>query len=262
MDGTWITDPRFHQRKCDAAPNAVPRQMIRRREVQLDRCFENAGRNETECTDYAAEAVSMFQKGIDNRCEVEESRRWNASRSRHYAWCLDASAAERKAEAAARKSDVDGCIKRAVLRKTCDEYAEAAVSQALRNERQRCGFRGVSWSKYSDDHFDFCMQADDADREDEAANRDRDLKTCEQKDVVDEECDTYAKRAVRLNDLAEDKDCRLTSVELWSSNYRQHYRFCIESNDEERQAQQQQRRRQLRQCAFQRGFQISIDVDF
>ncbi len=257
--GRWSTNVRAHLKACERAPNQIPQREIPIRESLLDQCFQNAGRNERACTDYATAAVAAFQKGVDNNCEFSESRRWNASKTRHYSWCLDASEGQRKAETAARIDEVSQCVQRAALRKECELYSEGAISQALRNERQRCGFRGVSWSKYSDDHFDFCMSASDGDRRAEETKRDRDLKQCERKVVVDEECDIFAKRAVKANDVAEDKDCRLTDSDLWSSNYKQHYQFCLESNYEERQSQQQLRRRQLRQCGFTRGFKVEIE---
>jgi hypothetical protein len=261
-DPRWATSATVHVRACERAPNQVPGREIPYREALLDQCFQNAGRSERACNDYAVAAIAAFQKAVDNNCEFGESRRWNGSKQRHTAWCLDASEQQRAAETKARSDEVGQCIRLAQQRKDCEAYAGTAIAQALRNERQRCGFRGVTWSKYTDDHYDFCMQANAGDRDAEAARRDRDLKKCEQKEVVDEECDTYATRAVRLNDLAEEKDCRLTGRDLWSSNRRQHYQFCLESNYEERRELQQQRRRQIRQCAFQRGFTISIDIDF
>lgn len=255
----WSDNLQLHRRVCDRAPNKIASQEVSVREDQLAECFDRAGQTEAACTGYAEDAVKQFQVALDNRCNVTESRRWSTSKPRHYAWCLSASDGQRREETAARQTEVKSCIQAASLRKTCQEYADVAVSQSIKNERQKCGFRGVRWSKYGEDHLDFCLGANDAERRAEQVGRERDLRQCADRDVVDEDCDRFAKRAVRANEINDEQNCGLVDRVIWSSNYRRHYDFCSSATFEEREDQIRQRRRGIRQCSNSKGFEITLE---
>lgn len=257
-DLRWSNDERMHLKACQRAPNSVPEREIAYREGQLTACFENAGRREKVCTDYAEAAISQFTENIDNQCGFSGPR-WNANKARHYQWCLDARDQDRKTETETRSTMINECIEQARTRQQCDEYADTAVQAALHNVNRRCGLRGpgVRWSRYRDDHVEFCLNARQSARESEDTTRERELRRCRNQDERDVACDTYAKRSARLSELAEENNCGFDGLE-WSTDPIDHYEYCTGVNYQTRQIQLQEKRQQLRSCSNNRGFTLEL----
>lgn len=257
-DRRWSTDAKIHQRACERAPNSVPEREIAYREDQLTACFEKSGRREQVCTDYADSAIGQFTENLDNQCGFSGPR-WNANKARHYQWCLDARDQDRKSETAARATMINTCIQEAQRRQQCDEYADTAVQAALRNVNRRCGLKGpgVRWSRYRDDHVEYCMAARQSAREAEEATRDRELRRCRGQAERDVACDTYAKRSTRISELAEENNCGFDGLE-WSTDPLDHYEYCLATNYQVRQVQLQDKRQQLRSCSGSRGFTFEL----
>lgn len=187
------------------------------------------------------------------------SRTWNSSKARHYVWCLDASAKAREDEGFKRDDDLAECRRQASLRKACGDYAETAVEQALLNDNERCGLRGATWSKYKDDHVDFCMREGDRVARKEADKRQSALDSCiAGNSAQNDDCERYADAAVKLARVNQDKNCGNRDRALWSTNSREHYDFCMRAKPAIRQELQQQRRKAIQSCSLFRGFRIDI----
>lgn len=255
----WSTDRTVFQDQCGRASRDV-RIDVATRENLLDSCFDTAGAEEAACKTYAEGAVRQFQDSLDEKCDFQDTALWSSSKLRHYQFCLDSSEKERQDAVSEREDQLNECQRQAALRKQCDDYAEVAVGQARLNERLKCGLRGVRWSKYADDHFDFCMRASNRDRDAEQASRDGDLQVCQRKKTqVDAECDIYARKAVRAVQLNGEQRCGNVGREVWNADYKYNYNFCIQSNSEDRLQAQIQRRRALRVCSFLKGFTLEIE---
>lgn len=257
-DLRWSPDERIHRRACERAPNSVPEREVAYREDQLTACFERSGRQELACQTYADEAISQFAENIDNQCGFTGPR-WNANKARHYQWCLDAREQDRKAESEARTSLINRCIQDAQKRQRCEDYADAAIQSAARNVNLRCGLRGpgVRWSRYRDDHVDFCLAARQAALDTEDDVRARELRRCVNRAERDANCEVYAQRSVRISELAEENNCGFDGLE-WSTDPVDHYEYCISNNYQVRQAQLQAKRQELRQCSGRRGFTFEL----
>lgn len=255
----WLDDPAVQRRQCEAAPQRVPEAEFAARQRQLATCFERAGKEEEACVSYADQAVEQYQKAVDAQCELAESRKWNSSKARHYVWCLDASAKEREDMSFERDDDLSECRRQATLRKACGDYAETAIEQASLNENERCGLRGSTWSKYKDDHVEFCMREGERAARREADKRQGELETCiAENDARNADCERYADNAVRLARVNQDKNCGNRDRLVWSTNSREHYDFCMRAKPAIRQEIQQERRKAIQSCSLFRGFRLEI----
>lgn len=255
----WKEDRGFHARACEAAPNRIPVAEFETRQRQLSTCFERAGKEEDACAAFADTAVAQYDKAVEALCEFAELRKWNSSKVRHYVWCLEASQKEREDLSFERDDDIAQCRRQAALRRACGTYAENAIEQASLNENERCGLRGEAWSKYKDDHLDFCMREGEKASRRRADERQRELESCIADNTAqNEECERYADRAVKLARVNEDKNCGNRDRRLWSTNSREHYDFCMRAKPGIRQETQQARRKAIQSCSLFRGFRLEI----
>ncbi len=255
----WLDDAAVQRRQCEAAPQRVPETEFAGRQRQLATCFERAGKEEEACVAYADGAVEQYQKAVDAECEFAESRSWNSSKARHYVWCLDASAKDREDASFKRDDEIAECRRQSTLRKACGQYAETAIEQASLNENERCGLRGSVWSKYKDDHIDFCMQEGERAARKEEDKRQSALESCiADNSARNADCERYADNAVKLARVNQDKNCGNRDRDLWSTNSREHYDFCMRAKPAIRQEIQQQRRKAIQSCSLFRGFRIEI----
>lgn len=255
----WVNDPAVQSRTCVGAPQRIPATEFEGRQRQLATCFERAGKEEEACTAFADQAVAQYDKAIEAQCAFDESRKWNSSKARHYVWCLDASAKEREDVSFERDDELAECRRVAAQRKACGEYAETAIEQASLNENERCGLRGDAWSKYKDDHVEFCMREGDRAAQRLADDRQGELESCiADNNARNQECESYAERAVRLARVNEDKSCGNRDRRMWSTNSREHYDFCMRAKPAIRQEMQQARRKAIQSCSLFRGFRLEI----
>ena len=255
-DGRWANDINVHKQACLRAPNRVFPAEISNREAALTACLASAGQADQSCGTYADKALQQVRDAAANACGFA-GRPWSSSRALHLQWCSDASPAARKAEIDSRTEQLASCAQHAVKRKTCDQYADAAVQQSLRNENESCGFSGPNWSPYQDDHVAFCLQADGARLRNETAKRDASLQQCHAHNTVNAECDEYAKRAMRLSKINDQRDCG-NDGELWGADYATHYQACTQSNPQERRDQMSERRQALFECSNDHGFTLEL----
>jgi PAN domain len=259
-DPRWAPNVDTHERACRAAPNRVLDAAIEAREKLLAQCFEVAGQPQDSCVAYAASAVAQFQQNLDNGCNFAGAR-WHSGKSRHYQWCMTQSVQTRTAETQARRGELSRCVQQAPRTQRCSEYARTAMQAALRNDNIGCrlGGPGNRWSRYRDDHEEYCLTATDAALRGEAAARTKELARCEAKlRQVNDVCDQYAKRSNRLSLLNEENGCGAEG-DPWGTDERSHYTYCLGANIEERQAVLQAKRRAISRCSTDRGFTLRLE---
>jgi hypothetical protein len=255
----WREDKASHLQACNKAPNRIPVSEFEVRQRQLSTCLERAGREEQACVSFADGAAAQYDKAVAAQCDFAESRKWNSSKSRHYVWCLEASSKEREDLSFERDDEIAECRRQASLRKACGAYAETAIEQASLNENERCGLEGEAWSKYKDDHLEFCMSEGEKAARRRAGERQGELESCiADANARNEECESYASRAVKLARVNEDKSCGNRDRRLWSTNSREHYDFCMRAKPGIRQETQQARRKAIQSCSLFRGFRLEI----
>ncbi len=259
-DPRWAPSAEVHARACRVAPNRVLDNAIAERERQLAACFETAGSGEAGCTQYASTAVAQFQQNLANGCGLSGTR-WHAGKARHYQWCRSASAEARTGETQGRKTDIARCVQQAQRTQRCTDYAKAATQSALRNDNIGCGLDGPGgrWSRYRDDHVAFCRSASEAALRGEDVARNRELTRCEARlQEVNADCDAYAKRSNRLSTLNLENNCGVEG-DAWSTEYQDHYAYCLGANYEDRQALLQDKRRSVARCSNDRGFTLRLE---
>jgi hypothetical protein len=259
-DPRWAPDAETHARACRAAPNRILDDAVAERERQLAACFDNAGKQEATCSQYATTAITQFQQNLDSACGFSGPR-WHASKARHYQSCLSANLQTRASEQQARQTELTRCVQQAARAQRCNEYVKTAVTAAIRSENIGCNLDGpgVRWSLYRDDHLAFCQTAPDAALRGEDAARQRELTRCQSRlQEVNGVCDVYAKRSNRLSEINVQNECG-GEGDPWSTDYQDHYSYCLGANIEDRQDVLQAKRRQIAQCSNDRGFTLRLE---
>ena len=255
-DRRWANDIEVHRRACLEAPARVLATGIADREAVLTGCLAAAGEARQACDGYGNRAMEQVRAATASGCDIGGPR-WSSSRAQQVQWCLSAAPATRRAEADARTQQLVVCTQQAAKRQQCGQYAEAATSQALRNVNENCGFEGPDWSRYKDEHAAFCMQAGESQLRQAIANRDAALQQCQSRAAVDPECDDYARRAVRIGEINAERSCGLDG-QGWSSDYQDHYEFCLRSNPVERRRRAMEQRQALFACSTDHGFTLEL----
>ena len=255
-DRRWVNDIDIHRRGCLDAPARVLQTGIAERETVLTKCFAAAGQAHEDCDRYADKAVEQVANASAMGCDVSGSR-WSTSRAEQMQFCLANDSGSRRAESEARVQKVAQCSEQTAKRHDCEQYADAAIAQALHGVNENCGFKGAAWSRYKDEHIAFCMQAGRAELRDADAGRDADLAQCQARATLDPACDEFAKREVRFGDVNARQNCGLEG-DVWSDGYKEHYQFCLKSNPFERRIRVIQQRRDLFGCSIQHGFKLEL----
>ena len=255
-DLRWGDNLDDRRQACLQAPMRVLEHDIADREAVLATCLAAAGQPQEACHAYVDKAMEQVAAAAANGCDVSGPD-WSSARAEHLHWCLNADPGARKGLIEQRGRQIIVCTQQAAKRQGCNQYAEAAVGQALRAANQQCDVRGPNWSRYKDEHVAFCMQASDNELHAASAYRESALEDCQAHATLDPECDDYAKRAVRLAAVNIDKTCGLEG-EAWTTEYNDHYKFCIRSNPVERRRRAERLRHELFACSLDHGFKLEL----
>ena len=151
-----------------------------RRKKEVNQCIARGGPLDPVCDSYANTAVAQSKENIELSCGFSGAR-WQNNYIRHYRWCKDARRWQRRRETNARTTAINRCVartKREAKREICNGYADKAARQARRARNNECGYGGQRWRRDRDDHFDWCMDAGEAERTDEERARTRELRQC------------------------------------------------------------------------------------
>ena len=255
-DLRWGDNLEEQKQSCLRAPARVLEHTIAERETMLSRCFEAAGEAQEACNSYADKAIEQVGLATKTGCDVSGPV-WSSSRAEHMQFCLRSGPGVAKAQADDRAKQIAVCSQQVARHSACDQYAEAAVQQAIQAGNQNCDVQGPNWSRYKDEHIAFCMQADDGQLRAAAAERDTGIKRCQERVAVDPDCDNFAKRSVQLTRINDEKDCGLDG-EAWDNDYKVHYQFCVRSNPFERRRRFELLRRSLFACSLDHGFKLEL----
>jgi len=205
---------------------------------------QHSPRGQYSCEEYARIAVRQNEQNIRRNCRFTGPR-WNSDYNGHYQWCVSVSWQAADAETKAREEELQyQCRDK---QSSCDEYARIAVRQNDQNMRRNCGFTGTRWSSNYNEHYQWCLfvplQTSDSEmkaREEELQHQCRDKQSS---------CNEYARTAVAQNEQNIRRRCRFTGTR-WSSNYNEHYQWCLsvplESADSETRAREEELRHQCR----------------
>jgi hypothetical protein len=251
----WQSNRIAHFEWCVDANEADRRAETRAREAQLDRCRAAGGGDveETECRDYAQEAVDAGRENIRLSCG-QDGERWGTVYTRHYNWCRIASRDEREAERRARAGALRECRAGSGggdREEACRDYAEEAVQQNGENRRLACGLSGGRWTSDLRAHFNWCMSADRETRNGESDARRRALRRCREAGGGGadraEACRDYAEEAVAQQRENRRLSCGFTGGR-WQSSSAGHYDWCMNASREDREAERRARARDLARC--------------
>jgi PAN domain len=255
-DARWGDNPADRKQACLQAPAHALKHDIPEREAVLQTCLIAAGQARQACKGYVDKAMEQVQAATAQGCDVSGAK-WSSARAEHMQFCLGSDANARLTLISERGRQIEQCGQLAAKRRTCDQYGEAAVGQAVRAETDKCDLRGSNWSRYKDEHVAFCMQANDAQLTAANADRETALTQCHQRAQVDPECDQFAKRAERILQLNKDKGCGLDG-DNWEGDHAKHYQFCLRSNPIQRRHWLDEQRAGLFLCSITHGFKLEL----
>ena len=255
-DRRWGNNMDDQKQACLQAPARVLEHTIAEREAVLATCLAAAGQAQEACGAYADKAVEQVRAATASACDIGGPS-WSSARAQHLQFCLKEGAKAAKAQTDDRARQIADCNQLAARRKTCDQYAEGAVQQAASAETENCGFHGPNWSRYKDEHVAFCLQAGDAQLRSAVAERNDGLKACQTRVAVNPECDDYAKRAVQIAQVNEDKSCA-NDGEAFSTDYNEQYKYCLGANRYERRFRLERSRQAMVSCSQDHGFTLQF----
>ncbi len=120
----------------------------------------------------------------------------------------------------------------------CDQYANTAISQYMKNMESACGFKGPAWSENYTNHYDWCMRVPRTQSDAGTKQREEDLANmCGAAQPSQPQgggtmsgpevrCDQYAKTAISQNQENISKGCGFGGSR-WNSDYNHHYKWCV-----------------------------------
>jgi hypothetical protein len=130
----------------------------------------------------------------------------------------------------------------------CEQYAQAALDQNSQNSRKDCGFTGDRWHSNFQKHFKWCMKVEREAADSEAGARADDLDRCGSGGRGKREfCTGYARSAVQQNERNERRGCGYTG-DRWHSNYQEHFRWCLDVQQDAAESETSSRDKELRAC--------------
>ncbi|MCP5060691.1 MAG: hypothetical protein GY937_28675 [bacterium] len=185
------------------------------------------------CSAYAGMAVAQQEQNVALGCGLSGGA-WSADFQGHFAWCnTSAKMADLVREDEARKQALADCAAKPKLDQVaCQEYAANAVMQTRMAQQAKCGLAGGRWSDDYPPHFDWCLGAAQAQRDDEARARELELSGCLAARKSDQEtrCLAYAEAAVIQNEDNLARSCGFTGGR-WSDDSPGHFDWCMGASE-------------------------------
>ena len=186
------------------------------------------------CDAYAGAAVAQYQQNLAQNCGFAGPA-WSDDFTGHRNWCLAPSTtmANLTAEDNARKTALAGCANKAALdQAACQTYANRALTVADAAAKRACGFSGGRWILGYGTHFDWCLSAPQAARDQEDKARTDQLDACmaTQAAAADrakkDACGQYAATAVGQQDENAGRQCGFTGGR-WEGDWFAHFDWCM-----------------------------------
>ena len=102
------------------------------------------------CKDYATTALEAWKENESRKCGYS-GEGWGSDYQSHYVWCIMGSNSDLvPAKIKSLREALEKC-------RTCEQYANTAVSQNKVNVGQSCGYKGPAWDSDYNNHFKWCM---------------------------------------------------------------------------------------------------------
>jgi hypothetical protein len=186
------------------------------------------------CDAYAGAAVAQNKQNISQGCGFTGGR-WSSDFAGHRAWCLAPGThmADLTAEDQARQQALAQCAaKPKADQQACQTYAKRAVMVAQEAARRSCGFKGGRWTADYGTHFDWCLDASQAARDQEDKARTDQLDACiaTQAAAADkanrDACSQYATTAVGQQKENQGRQCGFTGTR-WAGGWKEHFDWCM-----------------------------------
>jgi hypothetical protein len=131
----------------------------------------------TNCDDYANIANGQFILMTRSRCNLAGPE-WHGNLNNHKKWCLGVGrAALWQGETDKRKRALEVCGSGPIA-DACHTYAQSAMDQYNENVRRRCSFNDRRWHRNFGQHFNWCINVDQALRVSEMRARAEGLARC------------------------------------------------------------------------------------
>lgn len=186
------------------------------------------------CDAYAGAAVAQNQQNLAQNCGFTGGR-WISQAKPHYDWCRAPTTQMEHlvVEDESRTAALAECANRAIVaQQACQAYAQQAVGAAEAAIANACGIGGGGWSRNYADHFNWCLGAPQAARDQETAARTNQLQGCiaAKQAAADQArrdaCAQYAASAVGQQKENASRSCSFTGGR-WNADFFVHFHWCM-----------------------------------
>jgi PAN domain len=155
----WHTNYRTHYKWCMDSSNRRRDKETEVRVEQLRQCNDDRRVRNQACDRYASTAMELIEQAGKNDCRTSNGS-WEKEHNRVYEWCLDNRPAKRRQVLQDAQAKLASCIRRGGGERVerCDTYAENALEQVSRANKNDCRTRGQTWSTSFKVHYKACRK--------------------------------------------------------------------------------------------------------
>ena len=158
--GRWHGNYKTHYRWC---MDSNSRRSGRETEVRAEKLREcRGGRqvSDSRCDRYASTAMDILRQAREKDCRTP-SRDWENDHERIYEWCQNNGRAQRKNVLEDAQSSLASCIRRGggARNERCETYADGALKQRARADKNNCRTSGSTWSAEYRVHYNACRKS-------------------------------------------------------------------------------------------------------
>lgn len=132
------------------------------------------------CDAYAGAAVAQNQQNVTLNCGFTGAG-WMSDFNAHRNWCLSPGVeiTDISIEDKNRQTALAECANKAqASQQACSVYAQTAIDAAQKAQAAGCGFGGSAWTLDFNEHFSWCLQAGQTERDNESSARHNQLVGC------------------------------------------------------------------------------------
>ncbi len=258
----WSSSFSKHYDWCSNHSRFDRRHKLDKRKDYLAACIHRGGgRYSKTCDGFAKMAVKDVAKAAKLKCNFS-GREWSGRYKDHYQWCLNADNLQRRSEVRARNKAMKRCQKsggnksrRGVI---CDHFARLSAEQSRSESQYNCGLRSPIWKLADIGNLKkWCLKVAPTVRKRRFRQREEQLEGCFERfgseavkpGKFNKACDDYAQTALRQYRKGVAQNCHLRGEE-WSSEYDDHYSWCLKVSPFRRKRLIFSRKAVLKTCQF------------
>ncbi len=209
------------------------------------------------CSGYAVAVIDLYGQGLRNGCYFED-KAWDKNFKNHYRFCMGKPRRSIESDLKEKKSLLRQCrLGEWQLDRSCSNYARQGVSQNKMNLTKKCGFtRKSRWFSSFSRHYDWCSNHSRFERKDATVKRQRFLAACINRGGgrYSKVCDAFSQKALSDVEKAKGMNCGLSGKD-WSSQFSDHYQWCLNADNWQRASEEKTRARSLKRCKASGGEQ-------